>query len=303
LIYFYGINYQKNMKKNFNINIGIIGGSGIDELKNFKKVDELKIKTKYGYPSCRIKIYKFKDKNEEKFIAFLPRHGDNHLIPPHKIPYKANISAFKSLGVEFIISTFVAGSLKKKIKPGDFFIPDQFVNFTWGRDDYFDVDKKLIHLPMGEPYCKNLRHIIYTFARKTQKRIHKKGTVVVIQGSRFSTKAESKWFVKQGWDMVNMTQYPEVYFAREMKICYASLCSITDYDVGVSDSVQMNLNGIKRVLEIFQNNTQKTQDIIFKIIKEFNYLSLKEKCECKADLLEEYLLTDDRLYRLIKFLF
>lgn len=276
------------MINNFNISIGIIGGSGIDEIKNLKKVDELKIKTKYGYPSCSVKVYEFKDKDEKKFVAFLPRHGDNHLISPHKIPYKANISAFKSLGVEFIISTFVAGSLKKKIKPGDFFIPDQFVNLTWGRDDYFDVDKKLIHLPMGEPYCKNLRHIIYTFVGETQKRIHKKGTVVVIQGSRFSTKAESKWFMKQGWDVVNMTQYPEVYFAREMNICYASLCSVTDYDVGMFNNIQMDFRGVKKVLEIFKNNTKKTQDVILKIIKEFNPAFLKEKCECKLDLLEEY---------------
>lgn len=276
------------MKSKFNIKLGIIGGSGIDCLRNLKEVDKLKIKTVYGYTSSPIKIYQIDEKNNQEYVIFLPRHGENHILPPHKISYKANISAFKSLGVEFIISTFVAGSLKRKIKPGDFIIPDQFVNLTWGRDDYFDIDKKLVHLPIGDPYCKNLRHIIYTFAKKTQKRIHKKGIVAVIQGPRFSTKAESKWFVRQGWDMVNMTQYPEVYFAREMKICYASLCSITDYDVGMPNPTRMDFKGVKKVLEIFKDNTQKTQDIILKIIKEFNSALLKEKCECKLDLIEEY---------------
>ena len=275
------------MKNNLKIKIGIIGGSGIYELKNLKEFRKLKIKTKYGYPSNPIIIYEFKNGNKKEYIAFLPRHGEKHSIPPHKIPYKANIAALKSLGVEFIISTSVAGSLKKKIIPGDFLIPDQFINLTWGRDDYFDIDKKLIHLPMANPYCKKLRSIIYKHSKKIQKRTHKIGTVVVIQGPRFSTKAESKWFIKQGWDIVNMTQYPEIYFAREMKICYASICTITDYDVGIYNPIKIDHRGIKKVVAIFRENTKKTQKLILKIIKDKN-LSIEKNCECKLDLEKEY---------------
>jgi 5'-methylthioadenosine phosphorylase len=269
------------MKKDEKVLIGIIGGSGLCRFPELEKIKEIKFQTKYGYPSDKIIIGKYAGKT----VAFLPRHRKNHSLPPHKIPYKANISALKKLGVEYIIATCIAGSLKRNIKPGDFVILDQFVNFTWGRDDYFEVEKKIVHLSMANPYCPNLRRLTYNCAKKLGIRVHNKGTVVVTQGPRFSTKAESKWFSLQKWDVVNMTQYPECYFAREMGICYVSIAMITDYDVGIKNHLQMNTKGMVKVLKIFNNNIEKVKKLIFQIIKE---LPIKKNCGCSKNLPDEY---------------
>jgi len=269
------------MKKNKKVLIGIIGGSGLCRFPELEKIKEFKFQTKYGYPSDKIIISKYAG----KIVAFLPRHGKNHSLPPHKIPYKANISAFKKLGVEYIIATCIAGSLKRNIKPGDFVIPDQFVNLTWGRDDYFDIEKKIVHLPMANPYCPNLRRLTYNCAKKLGIRVHKKGTVVVTQGPRFSTKAESRWFSLQKWDVVNMTQYPECYFAREMGICYVAIAMITDYDVGIKSHLQINTKGMTKVLKIFNNDIKEVKKLIFQIIEK---LPTKRNCGCSKSLINEY---------------
>lgn len=270
------------MKKNIEkVKIAIIGGSGLCKFPNLKKIKEVRVRTQYGYPSDKIILGKYAG----KIIAFLPRHGKNHFLPPHKIPYKANISALKKLGVEYIIGTCVAGSLKRNIKPGDFVILDQFVNLTWGRDDYFDIEKKIVHLPMAKPYCPHLRKLTYDWSRKLEIRVHKTGTVVVIQGPRFSTEAESKWFSSQKWDIVNMTQYPECYFAREMGICYVSIAMITDYDVGIKNHIQINPGGMAKVLEVFSSNIKKIEKLIFQIVKE---LPIERNCECPRKLIKEY---------------
>jgi 5'-methylthioadenosine phosphorylase len=269
------------MKKNKKVLIGIIGGSGLCRFPGLEKIKKLKFQTKYGYPSDEIIISKYAGKT----VAFLPRHGKNHSLPPHKIPYKANIAALKELGVKYIIATCIAGSLKRNIRPGDFVILDQFVNLTWGRDDYFKVEKKIVHLPMAYPYCPNLRKLIYNCAKKLGIRVHKKGTVVVTQGPRFSTKAESSWFSAQKWDVVNMTQYPECYFAREMGICYVAIAMITDYDVGIKSHFQINTKGMTKVLKVFNNNIKEIKKLIFQIIKE---LPIKRNCECSKSLINEY---------------
>lgn len=266
------------MKK---IQIGIIGGSGLCKFPELKIIKKVRFYTKYGYPSDEIIIGKYNN----KIVAFLPRHGKNHSIPPHKIPYKANIFAFKKLGIKYIIATCIVGSLKKNIKPGDFVILDQFINFTWGRDDCFDIEKNFIHLPMAKPYCSNLRKLTYSCAKKLGINTHKTGTAVVIQGPRFSTEAESSWFSSQKWDIVNMTQYPECYFAREIGMCYVSIAMITDYDVGIKSHLQINIKGIAKVLEIFNNDIKKVKKLIFKIIKE---LPNKKNCECPKSLINEY---------------
>ncbi len=266
------------MKK---VKIAIIGGSGLCKFPNLKKIKEVRTHIRYGCPSDKIILGKYAG----KVVAFLPRHGKNHSLPPHKIPYRINILALKKLGVEYIIATSIAGSLKRNIKPGDFVISDQFVNFTWGRDNYFDIEKKIIHLPMANPYCSNLRELTYGCAKKLGICTHKTGTVVVIQGSRFSTKAESKWFSKQNWDIVNMTQYPECYFAREMGICYVAVSMITDYDVGIKSCLQINTKGMAKVLKVFNNNIKKVEKLIFQIVKE---LPIERNCECSKRLISEY---------------
>jgi len=269
------------MKKNKKVLIGIIGGSGLCRFPELEKIKEVKFQTKYGHPSDEIIIGKYAGKT----VAFLTRHRKNHSLPPHKILYKANIAALKELGVEYIIATCIAGSLKRNIRPGDFVILDQFVNLTWGRDDYFKVEKKIVHLPMANPYCPNLRRLTYNCAKKLGIHVHKKGTVVVTQGPRFSTKAESSWFSAQKWDVVNMTQYPECYFAREMGICYVAIAMITDYDVGIKSHFQINTKGMTKVLKVFNNDIKEVKKLIFQIIKK---LPIKRNCRCSKSLINEY---------------
>ncbi|MDP3980790.1 MAG: MTAP family purine nucleoside phosphorylase, partial [Chlamydiota bacterium] len=141
------------------------------------------VKTIYGRPSAQISIGKLNG----EYIAFLPRHGPEHTIPPHKIPYKANLAAMKSLGVRHVIGTCVVGSLRKEIEPGMFVIPDQFINLTWGRDDTFKIDRHLIHLPMAQPYCEHIRSIMVRELGCIDVHYQTKGTIIVIQGPRFST--------------------------------------------------------------------------------------------------------------------
>lgn len=175
------------------IDIGIIGGSGLCQFPELKEIKRVNAHTKYGWPSDEIIIGEYRGKR----IAFLPRHGREHTLPPHKIPYKANLVALKSLGVKQILATAISGSLKKNIKPGDFVVLDQFVNLTWGRDDYFNVDKEFVHLPMADPYCPRLNKVVYKIAKSMGISVHKKGTVVVIQGPRFSTRSESRFFLNK----------------------------------------------------------------------------------------------------------
>ena len=197
--------------------IGIIGGTGLYEL--LEKPKEIKIDTPYGLPSDRVAIGVISGRK----VAFIPRHGKHHQYPPHKIPFRANLWALKQLGVKRIIAPCAVGSLQPNIKIGDFVVCDQFVNRTTGREDTFYNGPVTTHVSMAEPYCPELSRIIVKVGKKLGLRIHEKGTVVVVQGPRFSTKAESQWFKSFGWDVINMTQYPEVVLARELEICYAKI--------------------------------------------------------------------------------
>ena len=163
--------------------------------------------------------------------------------------------ALKSLGIRHVIGTCVAGSLQKEIEPGTFIVPNQFINFTWGRDDTYDIDQELVHLSMARPYCEHIRTIIIHELKSMKVNYREKGIIVVIQGPRFSTIAESKMFALWGGDIVNMTQYPECYFARELGLCYGVIASVTDYDVGVPSTISMQLELMDKALTIFHQNT------------------------------------------------
>lgn len=241
--------------------LGIIGGSGFYTFPELKNKKIISANTKYGKPSDKITIGKFNDDIE---IYFLPRHGNKHQLPPHHIPYKANLQALKQFGCDNVIGFCATGSLNKKIKPSDFVVLDQFVNFTWGRDDYFDADKKhFIHLPMENPYHEKFSEFIYNTAKKSKFNIHQGGTVVVIQGPRFSTKAESTWFMKQGWDIINMTQYPECYFAKEMGLYYSGIAMVTDFDIALKNHGQiMSLDGISDMTKTFNDNVVKAKNLV-----------------------------------------
>ncbi|MBU4480126.1 S-methyl-5'-thioadenosine phosphorylase [Patescibacteria group bacterium] len=253
--------------------IGIIGGSGFYEFfKNNAK--EIQIETEFGKPSDKITIGKIFGKR----VAFLPRHGKTHQIPPHKIPYRANIAAFKQIGIDKIIAPTAVGSLKKNIKPDDFVICDQFIDRTKKRDDTFFDGPKVAHIEMAYPYCPKLRKIAIAQAKKLNLKTHSKGTVVVVEGPKFSTVAESVSFVKMGCDVINMTQYPEVVLAQELGICYLNISLVTDYDVGIYAKSKIEPVSIEQVLANFKKNNEKLKNLISEIIKN---IPDKSSCDCQ----------------------
>lgn len=251
--------------------IGIIGGSGFYEFLG--NSESFEIKTPYGDPSDKITIGEYKGKK----VAFLPRHGRQHHLPPHKIPYQANIFALKSLGVKRIISPTAVGSLKKDFKPGDFVICDQFINMTRQRESTYYAGPKTVHISSADPYCPSLRTISINQCKKLNLPFHDKGTAVIIEGPRFSTRAESKWFSKMGAEVINMTQYPEVVLARESEMCYLNISIITDYDAGLKGEKGTNPVSTKEVKEIFEKNIKNLQKLIFFIIEE---ITQEKNCRC-----------------------
>ncbi|ADL07145.1 S-methyl-5'-thioadenosine phosphorylase [Thermosediminibacter oceani] len=259
----------------YKADIGVIGGTGfyafLDDVK------EITVETPYGAPSDKIALARIKDKT----VAFLPRHGKDHRYPPHMINYRANIYALKQLGVTRILGPCASGSLQPHIKPGDFVICDQFVNRTWGRKDTFYDGPITTHIGGAEPYCPELRKIAIEAAKDMGLPVHERGTVVVVQGPRFSTKAESREFSSHGWEVINMTQYPEVVLAREMEICYANITLVTDYDVGLEGHPDVEPVSHEMVLKVFNENLGKLKDLIYSIIER---IPENRGCRCKEEL-------------------
>ncbi len=251
--------------------VGIFGGSGFYSF--LEDIEEIEIDTPFGKPSDTISIASY----EGKRIAFLPRHGKKHTIPPHKIPYRANLYAMKELGVSRIIGPTASGSLQAEVKPGDFVVCDQFVDRTTGRNDTFFDGPEVQHISAAYPYCPQLRKTAYEAGRRLGIDIHEKGTVVVIQGPRFSTMSESRWFSSMGWEVINMTQYPECYLARELSICYANISLITDYDVGIEGREDIAPVSHEEVLKVFNENNEKLKELLFDII---NTIDIQSICSC-----------------------
>jgi len=242
--------------------------------------------TPYGPTSDKISIGRIGNKN----VAFIARHGQGHKLPPHQIPYKANLWAMKKLGVKKIISPAAVGSLQAHIKPGDFVICDQFINWTRTRgvglrDDTFfhgvnskEGDfNKVAHISTADPYCPELRKFTIEACQKLNIPFHPTGTVVVIEGPRFSTRAESEFFSAQGWDIINMTAYPEVALARELGMCYLNIGLVTDYDAGLEGHPEVAAVSTQDVIKIFNENNEKVKSLIFEIIKN---LPAERNCRC-----------------------
>ncbi|NLL04474.1 MAG: S-methyl-5'-thioadenosine phosphorylase [Clostridiaceae bacterium] len=256
----------------YNIDIGVFGGSGFYSF--LENVEEIDLDTPYGKPSDKIAITTY----ERKKIAFLPRHGKKHHLPPHMINYRANLYAMKQLGVKKILAPTASGSLQAEIKPGDFVICDQFVDRTSGRKDTFFDGPETKHPSPAYPYCPELRKLAIQAGKDLGITIHEQGTVVVIQGPRFSTIAESRWFNKMGWDVINMTQYPECYLARELGICYANIALITDYDAGLEGRDDIAPVSEEEVLKVFADNNEKVKKLLFEIIKRIDLSN--DNCKC-----------------------
>ncbi|MBM3449437.1 MAG: S-methyl-5'-thioadenosine phosphorylase [Armatimonadetes bacterium] len=242
--------------------VGVFGGSGFYSF--LEDVEEHWIETPYGLPSDRVTIGRVGSRR----VAFLPRHGRDHRFPAHVINYRANLWAMRALGVKWIIGPTSVGSLRPDVKPGDFVITDQFVDRTTGRRDTFYDGPVTTHVSMADPYCPTLRPLLCEVARGQGLTVHERGTVVVIQGPRFSTRSESKWFGAQGWETINMTQYPEAALARELAICYANIGLVTDYDVGVEGDPGAKPVSHHEVMAQFTANITKVRGLLLEAIRQ-----------------------------------
>ena len=240
--------------------VGIFGGSGLYRL--LEDVEEVAVDTPYGPPSARIRLGEV----EGRGVAFMPRHGDEHTLPPHRINYRANVWAMRSVGVRRIIGPSACGALRAELSPGTFVICDQFVDRTRGREDTFYDGPQATHVSAADPYCGDLGKTLMEAARIEGIRAVSGGTVVVIQGPRFSTRAESRWFADSGWDVVNMTQYPECWLARELGLCYANVSLVTDYDVGLEGRPDVPPVSTEMAFAAFRRNLDRLRALLFRAV-------------------------------------
>ncbi len=240
--------------------VGIFGGSGF--YRFLDDVEEVAVDTPYGPPSARVRMGEI----EGTPVAFMPRHGDEHALPPHRINYRANVWAMKQVGVTRVVGPSACGALKAELEPGTFVLCDQFVDRTRGREDTFYDGPQTTHVSAADPYCADLRRTLAETARELDIPVVEGGTVVVIQGPRFSTRAESRWFATAGWDVVNMTQYPEAWLARELELCYANVSLVTDYDVGLEGLPDVPAVSAEAAFAVFSENLDRLRALLFRAV-------------------------------------
>ena len=240
--------------------IGVFGGSGFTSL--LEGAEEVEVETPYGKPSAPITIAEVGGRR----VAFLPRHGRGHELPPHRIPYRANVWAMKELGVRWVLGPSASGSLQPHVRIGDFVVCDQFVDRTSARADTFYDGPVTFHVSAADPYSPVLRRLLVEGCQDLGIPVHDGGTVVVIQGPRFSTRAESRWFTRMGWEVVNMTAYPEGHLARELELCYANVSLITDYDVGLEGIEGVPPVSTQEVVRAFTANNARLRELLLRVI-------------------------------------
>jgi len=250
--------------------IGVIGGSGLYDIDGLKRVQEVEIDTPFGKPSDIITVGRL----GEVGIAFLPRHGKGHQISPSEVPYRANIYAMKSLGVEWLISVNAVGALKFKFKPGHLVIPDQLIDRTCNRVNTFFGEGIVAHIPFADPFCPVLSGILFRAAQRLGAEAHPKATCVVIEGPAFSTRAESRLYRSWDADIVGMTSSPEARLAREAEICYAGIAGVTDYDSWQDQGEPLETTAI---LDILRKNVDTIKEIIRLAV---TWLPDERGCDC-----------------------
>ncbi len=252
--------------------IGVIGGSGFYEFLDSR--DEYGVETPFGRPSDPIVVGEIGGKR----VAFVPRHGRDHRFPPHKIPYRANLWALHAVGVRQVLAPNAVGSLTSSCGPGTLAVPDQLVDRTTGRTQTFYGAGGAVHVQFADPYCAVGRAHAIAAARATGWEPVTSGTLVVIEGPRFSTRAESRWYAAQGWTLIGMTGHPEAVLARELGLCYTSIALVTDTDAGVEEGDGVTQDEVFRV---FAANTVRLRELITKVIEE---LPLERNCRCRHSL-------------------
>jgi 5'-methylthioadenosine phosphorylase len=251
--------------------LGVFGGSGFYTFLD--DAEEVVLDTPWGAPSAPLTVGRVGDRT----VAFLPRHGRNHELLPSQIPVRANLWAMRELGVTRVFGPCAAGSLQPQVEPGDLVVCDQLVDRTVGREETFFEGPGAVHVAFADPYCADLRAVMIDAARAHTGRVHDRGTVVVIQGPRFSTRAESRWYSSQGFEVISMTQHPEAYLARELGLCYSGLALITDHDAGTE-----GLDGVppvtqEQVFAMFDANLVLVRQIITTALEA---TPLERTCAC-----------------------
>ncbi len=241
--------------------VGVFGGTGFYAFA--EDAERFAMTTRWGEPSAPVTVARFGDERPVR-VAFLPRHGTDHRLPPHRVNYRANVEAMRMLGVRALISPFAAGSLRPEIRPGDFVVCDQVVDRTWGRASTFydEFANGPVHAPFAEPYDPGLRRVVLEAAAEVGVAAHDGGTVVVVNGPRFSSRAESRWHRDAGWHVVNMTQAPEAALAAEAGLPFAGIALVTDYDAGLSEDPGVEPVTQEAVFAVFEANLHKVRELL-----------------------------------------
>jgi len=248
--------------------IGVIGGSGFYSFLD--DIEEVRLDTPYGPPSDPIAVGTVAGRT----VAFIPRHGRDHRYPPHKIPYRANLWALRSLGVRQVLAPSAVGSLVPQYGPGTLAVPDQLVDRTYGRVQTFYEEGGAIHVSFADPYCPVGRRVVLDTARKADWEPVDGGTLVVIEGPRFSTRAESQWYAAQGWTLVGMTGHPEAVLARELALCYTPICLVTDLDAGIEEGEGVTM---EEVFRVFAKNVNRLRSLVTAVVEA---LPADRDCPC-----------------------
>ncbi len=247
--------------------VGVIGGSGLYSL--FQDAEEILVETPFGDPSDVL----MRGTVAGREVVFVPRHGRSHQHPPHRVGYRANLWALRYLGVRQVLAPCAVGSLRPELGPGTFVLPDQLVDRTTGRaNTFFDIGA--VHVPFADPYCPNDREAVLKAGAAIGQPIQDGATMVVIQGPRFSTRAESQWYAAQGWSLVNMTGLPEAALARELALCYTSVALVTDLDAGLDEHSSV---AQKEVFQVFARNVERLKEILLRSIES---LGVQGDCRC-----------------------
>ena len=242
--------------------VGIFGGSGL--YRFLDDVEERVVETPYGPPAAPVSIGIVEDRR----VAFLPRHGTRHQHPPHRVPYRANVSAMRQLGVRALLAPCAAGSLQPTIHPGHVVVLDQLVDRTWGRPETFhdSFEDGPVHISLADPYDPELRARLVDTARAQGLVVHDGGTVVVVNGPRFSTRAESSAYRQAGWHVINMTQHPEAALAREAGIPYAGIALVTDHDAGLDGIDGIEPVTQEEVFAVFEANLAVLRSLLLAVV-------------------------------------
>ncbi|MCX8012452.1 MAG: S-methyl-5'-thioadenosine phosphorylase [Desulfobacterota bacterium] len=252
------------------IKVGIIGGSGFDDPQLIENIKRIKKHTPYGATSDFPVIGSYQGRE----VIILARHGEGHRIPPSRVNFRANIWAMKELGVTHILATTAVGSLREEIKPGHLVFPDQFIDRTTQRQSTFFEGNEVCHISMAEPFCPKLGLKLSEAAEGLGFTYHSQGTIITIEGPRFSTRAESHMFRQWGADIINMSTVPEVVLAREAGICYATIAMSTDYDCWHESETSVTW---EMIAEVMKRNVENVKRLLFAVIPQIEY----QECECR----------------------